>query len=65
LIELLNLKGEISMGDIQICFQDWYLKFPDNDESLLDQTTDDGKQYLNETVNLMWFAFKAGYCYAE
>jgi len=43
-------------------FEDWYLCFPDNDESLLQEKKNDGKQYKNETVDLMWFAFKAGYC---
>ncbi len=44
-------------------FEDWYLSFPDNDESLLEDKTESGNRYKNETVDLMWFSFKAGYCY--
>jgi len=40
-------------------FEDFYLSFPDNDESLLKETVN-YFDYKNETVQLMWVCFRRG-----
>lgn len=46
---------------IRDSFEDWYLSFPDNDESILKEKIAEGHTYKNIDVNRMWVCFRAGF----